>query len=255
MTALQAVTDVRAVTSAEAVTVVDDVTQVLGVTPGRPVTRAGAVTAAGTVTALRPPVTAGGAVTGLEPVTLGARPLPGLIPGPARFAYADPPYPGCAHLYRAEPYACEVNHPILIGTLCRNFPDGWALSTGSRQLQSVLAMCPPGVRVGIWHRPGRARTVARPRTWEAVIICGGRERPELEVRDLVDAGAPSVPGFHGAKPLRFSLWLFALLGAHPTDDLVDLFPGSGAVTKAWRRFQIGPGFGAVQHPESGQFGT
>jgi hypothetical protein len=38
---------------------------------------------------------------------------------------------------------------------------------------------------------------------------------------------------HGAKPAAFCWWLFDLLGALPGDDLVDLFPGSGGVARAW----------------------
>jgi hypothetical protein len=38
----------------------------------------------------------------------------------------------------------------------------------------------------------------------------------------------------GAKPARFCKWLFELLGAADGDELVDLFPGSGGVERAWR---------------------
>lgn len=41
----------------------------------------------------------------------------------ARIAYADPPYIGCAHLYRDHP---EVDHAALIDRLESEF-DGWAL--------------------------------------------------------------------------------------------------------------------------------
>jgi hypothetical protein len=34
----------------------------------------------------------------------------------------------------------------------------------------------------------------------------------------------------------FCRWLFGLLGAAPGDQLDDLFPGSGAVTRAWAVF-------------------
>jgi len=45
-----------------------------------------------------------------------------------RVAYADPPYPGCAHLYKDHPdYAGEVDHAELIDRMEREFPDGWAL--------------------------------------------------------------------------------------------------------------------------------
>ncbi len=38
----------------------------------------------------------------------------------------------------------------------------------------------------------------------------------------------------GRKPVAFCAWLFDLLGMVPGDELVDLFPGTGAVTRAWR---------------------
>lgn len=51
----------------------------------------------------------------------------------------------------------------------------------------------------------------------------------------------------GAKPAVFCRWLFGLIGAEAGDELVDLFPGSGGVERAWRfyagaalREQVGP---------------
>jgi hypothetical protein len=38
------------------------------------------------------------------------------------------------------------------------------------------------------------------------------------------------------KPPQFAAWMFAQLGARPGDHLVDLYPGSGAVGEAWRRY-------------------
>jgi hypothetical protein len=40
----------------------------------------------------------------------------------------------------------------------------------------------------------------------------------------------------GAKPAAVCRWIFGLLGAEPGDTLDDLFPGSGAVTRAWAAF-------------------
>jgi hypothetical protein len=40
----------------------------------------------------------------------------------------------------------------------------------------------------------------------------------------------------GMKPPQFAIWLFAQLGARAGDELVDLYPSSGAVTEAWRRY-------------------
>lgn len=50
------------------------------------------------------------------------------------------------------------------------------------------------------------------------------------------------------KPPEFSVWMFRLLGARRGDELVDLFPGSGAVTRAWERYTAPPGSpGDVSH--------
>jgi hypothetical protein len=43
----------------------------------------------------------------------------------------------------------------------------------------------------------------------------------------------------GAKPAAFCYWMFDLLGLLPGDDLVDLFPGTGGVTRAFRLFGKG----------------
>jgi hypothetical protein len=165
--------------------------------------------------------------------------------GPARrFAYADPPYPGDAHYYRDHPdYAGEVDHAQLVDRLIADYPDGWALSTSSRALRDVLALCPPAVRVGAWTKPAPPTDSARARrAWEPVIFAGGRPLPRggVTVLDWVHAATPrAFPGqIVGTKPAGFSWWLFDNLGARPDlgDTLDDLFPGSGAVTVAWARY-------------------
>src|SRR5215469_15635872 len=101
---------------------------------------------------------------------------------PKRFAYADPPYPGCAHLYRGHPdYAGEVDHAELITRLCTDYPDGWALSTGGPQIKQILDLCPSDVRVAVWHRigcyPPQGKNPGWWWEWEPVIVRGGRQRP------------------------------------------------------------------------------
>ena len=162
-----------------------------------------------------------------------------------RLAYADPPYPGNSRLYRGHPdYAGEVDHAALIGRLSAY--DGWALSTSAAALPAVLAACPPGVRVAAWHRGPRPTASWRPLSaWEPVIYHGGRltdpARPGAERRtdSLVHGVSPltTLPGrVIGTKPAAFCRWVFTLLGAAPGDTLDDLFPGSGAVTRAWAAF-------------------
>lgn len=152
-----------------------------------------------------------------------------------RLAYADPPYPGNAELYVDHPdYAGEVDHVELIRRL-ETF-DGWALSTSSKALRDVLALCPADVRILIWlnHNIGRA--------WEPVLVSPARPIP-TRYRPL-DWLRVNVEGFQwrsppagyviGRKPPEFCRWLFRWLGALPgEDELADLFPGSGAVGEAW----------------------
>ena len=44
------------------------------------------------------------------------------------------------------------------------------------------------------------------------------------------------PKVVGQKPPTFLWWLFGVLNAQPGDQLDDLFPGSGAVARAWEAF-------------------
>jgi hypothetical protein len=89
---------------------------------------------------------------------------------PPRLAYADPPYPGNAHLYRGHrDYAGEVDHAALITHLTTY--DGWALSTSAPALPAVLALCPPGVRVAAWHKGARTTPSRHPlNAWEPVLL-------------------------------------------------------------------------------------
>jgi hypothetical protein len=163
-----------------------------------------------------------------------------------RVAYADPPYMGMASRYRDHPdYAGEVDHAQLIKRLCSEFPDGWALSTHTPGLRILLPMCPESARVGAWmkryvpFRPGVGVAYA----WEPVIFVGGRRRGRKRgtVRDWVDVGSVMHNGhrraFLGEKPEGFCFWLFEVLGLVAADELVDLFPGSGAVGRAWTKWQ------------------
>jgi hypothetical protein len=156
---------------------------------------------------------------------------------PLRMAYADPPYPRKARRYygREPDFAGEVNHRALIKRLERDF-DGWALSTGAYALRELLPLCPKGVRVCVWVKPHHPHPKTRGphNAWEAVIVQPGR-RLRPGVRDWLLVAPPHTRHrLAGRKPIDFCVWLFALLGLLPGDALVDLFPGSGAVSHAWR---------------------
>jgi len=155
-----------------------------------------------------------------------------------RFAYADPPYPGQSkRLYGDHPdYAGEVDHAELVARLCRDYPDGWALSTSVEAFREVLILCPPDVRVAIWNVTNRRPFSGAGRwhqSWEPVIVHGGRQKwgEAPRVRDLMSSGALAATGD------VFSRWLFDLLGATQDDQLDDLFSGSGTVGREWEKFR------------------
>lgn len=187
---------------------------------------------------------------------------------PRRIAYADPPYPGKARRYYGDhvDYGGEVDHAELVTRLAGDF-DAWALSTSAEALQSVLAVCPPGVRVAAWVRGHRTHTTASMpvNSWEPVIYAGQiirREVPaspvaRIPATDRVDSLVYR-PGVRttdphrvvGSKPAEFCRWLFELLAAQPGDDFVDVFPGSGGVARAWGVFTEASRPAAADHDAS-----
>lgn len=167
---------------------------------------------------------------------------PRALAGPARgatlrAAYADPPYLGKSHYYRGHPdYAGEVDHAELIRRLSTY--DAWALSCSAESLGNLLPLCGPGARVAVWVKGPRATRSLRPlNAFEPVIYCGGRAVDGRRRTDVLTHGVAarsSDPGWViGAKPAAFCYWMFDLLGLSRSDELVDLFPGSGGVGRAW----------------------
>lgn len=172
-----------------------------------------------------------------------------------KFAYADPPYFGCGkRLYgrlheRAADWDDIETHREMIAMLCNDYPDGWAMSLNSTGLHITLPLCPPDVRIGAWVKPFCAykKNVTLAYAWEPVIIRGGRKRPTslptvkdftiAEESPAVAANITMQTGCPGAKPEAFCMWLFDVLGIEPTDEFVDLFPGSGNVGRAWEKFR------------------
>ena len=170
----------------------------------------------------------------LEQTSRRSRILAGRV---ARFAYADPPYPGKAGYY---PEQTEVDHRELIAELEAGFPDGWALSTSAAALRDVLSMCPASTRVCAWRRRTRPTKSKRPLSaWEPLLVHGGRELPTARPQEVLDAldyrgRYDTFPGaLIGMKPPEFAVWMFGQLGACAGDELVDVFPGSGAIGRAW----------------------
>ena len=159
-----------------------------------------------------------------------------------RFAYADPPYRGCARRLYAKhhPEAAAWDdldqHLELIQTLIDGFPDGWAVSCLARDLRHYLPACPDDVRVAAWTKPfgsGYKPGQRIIRGWEPVIFRTTRTRePGERVRDTLTENATRLRGLPGAKPPAFNRWVLDLLGWEPGDELVDLFPGTNGMAAA-----------------------
>lgn len=157
-----------------------------------------------------------------------------------RAAYADPPYLGLASKYdhpEAGVYDTVAGHVALFHRLEREYPDGWAYSLHAQSLRDLLPACPYEVRVCAWVKPfcSFKLNVNPAYAWEPVLLRGGRKkaRTERTTRDWVSANIALQRGFFGAKPEPFCWWVFDLLGLRPGDEFVDVFPGSGAVSRAW----------------------
>ena len=155
-----------------------------------------------------------------------------------KVAYADPPYIGQAKChYSNDPQCAEVDHAELIGRLCRDY-DAWALSCSSTTLNEVFSYCPNDVRVAAWVKPFASfkPNVNPAYCWEPVVFWHPRKRKrhEITVRDWLAESCTMKRGLVGAKSEKFCFWIFDLLNLNRDDEFHDLYPGSGAVTRAWK---------------------
>lgn len=164
----------------------------------------------------------------------------------ASIAIADPPYIGCAHLYADQPeYAGEVDHAALIDRLESEF-DGWVLhASATAESMAVLAplILPTGARWCSWVKGFAAfkKNVPVAYAWEPVIIKPARKpvvSKRLVMRDWIQESITLKRGLTGAKPEAVCHWAFELVGARPDDELHDLFPGTGAVSRAWETWRL-----------------
>jgi hypothetical protein len=167
-----------------------------------------------------------------------------------RFAYADPPYLGqgkklyAKHHPEAHIWDDPEEHRRLIESLAGY--DGWALSCSSLSLRVLLPFAPPETRIAAWVKPFHAfKKGVRPAyAWEPVLFWGGRNKnppvPEkggkaITPRDWVSANITLKKGLTGAKPPAFNDWILDLLGYEPSDEMIDLFPGTGGMAEAIER--------------------
>ena len=162
-----------------------------------------------------------------------------------KIGYADPPYPGCAHLYKDHlDFGGEVDHGALVQRLEREF-DGWVLHTSSVAIPIIAPLvAKTGARWGAWVKSFAAfKKGVRPAyAWEPIVFKPARRMAEnysgaFVQRDWIECPMTMRRGFTGAKPAAVCHWAFEVLGATPDDELHDLFPGSGAVSRAWESWR------------------
>lgn len=157
-----------------------------------------------------------------------------------RIAYADPPYPGqSAKHYGDHPdFAGEVDHAELIDRLYSEF-DGFVLHTSAPAIAEVAQLLRDDVRWCAWVKPFAAfkANVPLAYAWEPVIVRPCRRQTVSNritpLRDWLAEPITMQRGLSGSKPERVCWWLFEAVGAEPEDSFFDLFPGSGAVWRAW----------------------
>jgi hypothetical protein len=161
-------------------------------------------------------------------------------------AYADPPYFGLAKEFYGDlhPNAAEYDDPMthkrLIERLSDEY-DAWALSMGTTTLRLMLPWCPDDVRIGSWVKPFASfkLNVTRAYTWEPVLFrfSNKRTREQGTWRDHIAESITLKRGFRGAKPEKVCFWIFDGLNIIDGDEFVDLFPGSGAVGRAFEKWR------------------
>lgn len=157
-----------------------------------------------------------------------------------KFAYADPPYLGCASFYadfhpQAMIWDDPETHRGLVMQICDEYPDGWAMSLHLPSLPIILPMCPGDCRVLAWVKPFASfkKNVTRAYAWEPIIARGGRKIPTCNatVRDWISAPIAMKKGLTGAKPAKVCQYILDWLNFQPGDIVDDLFPGTGIMSE------------------------
>lgn len=163
---------------------------------------------------------------------------------PKRIGYLDPPYIGMAKLkYGNHPdYAGEVDHRQLLADTAQY--DGWILHCSVPSLPEILGYATDlglEYRICAWMKTWATfrRNVPVAYAWEPILVHEARKpvvdpTRDVVMRDWYACRMAMQKGLIGAKPAELCQWLFCVVGAEPTDELVDVFPGSGSVTQAWR---------------------
>ena len=184
------------------------------------------------------------------------------------YCIADPPYlgraerwygpTGCGHGEKkgrassheqAYVFDSPDTHRQLVETLQNDF-DGWAIAMSVHSLSTYLSIVETdsrnGIRVAVWNKPSAITSGSRiVNNWEPVLLKVPKSRrghgKGLTCHDVLTCNPPR-NGFIGAKPVEWTLWVMQMLGVQDQDSVLDMFPGSGMVTKAMtvQELELGP---------------
>lgn len=139
----------------------------------------------------------------------------------------------------SHPAAAEWDNPARHRALLLelvDMADGFAIATSPDGI-AAYGPLPEAVRIMAWVKPNAQPGAHRLRSnWEPVILYPpiGRRSNRGGVGSVSDVlTAPVTAGFIGAKPPAWTRWVLDALSYDPeTDEVVDLFAGSGAVASA-----------------------
>lgn len=165
----------------------------------------------------------------------------------ARYWYTDKAsHSGTAysadHHDEAQDWDKPETHRGLLEKLHAEY-DGWAIATSSDGA-SFYGELPRGGRQMIWVNPKSMSGASRIRSiHELVLLFDPPSRRKMvsgqSVNDVLIEPSQAT-GFPGSKPPRWTHWVLDALGYDPDADTVDdLFPGSGAVSRAITYYQEG----------------
>jgi hypothetical protein len=120
----------------------------------------------------------------------------------------------------------------MTGGFCTLPPPAYFKSLNGCLWKSVMA----------WTKPFAAfkPNVPVAYAWEPVIVKAARKpvvSHRITMRDWIDEPITMERGLTGVKPERVCQWAFEVVGAEPQDELFDLFPGTGAVSRAWESWK------------------
>lgn len=126
-------------------------------------------------------------------------------------------------------------HRLLLEELMQT-SDGWAIATSVDGI-AAYGELPIGTRIMAWIKPNAIPGSHRVRSnWEPVILYPpvGRRSNRSGKGSVTDVFVGNAPrGFIGEKPEGWTHWVLDALSFEPNNDqLIDMFVGSGAVTRA-----------------------